>query len=315
MKRDIIYSIKSPHRDDFRIHSFSFGSGEKTVAIVGAMRGDEIQQQYICARLVSELKDFEASGHIIAGHQITVIPSCNPFSMNVSRRFWTMDGTDINRMFPGYDQGETTQRIAAAVFKYLTGYKFGIQMASFYMPGDFVPHVRMLKTGYEDVENARLFGLPYVAVREPQPFDTTLLNYNWQIWGTSAYSIYAGQTNYVEHGSSQITIEAILRLLYRIGVIDIKPLDNGYKSTLIDEQHLINIKSRVAGIFYKMTEAGKTVHKGDILARIIDPYDGSVIDEIQSPVYGKIFFSHNKPLLLQSSVVFRIHTPTSQSID
>lgn len=309
MKRDIIYSINSPHRDDFRIHSFTFGSGEKSVAIVGAMRGDEIQQQYACAQLVSQLKELEAAGSIVKGHQITVIPSCNPFSMNVSRRFWTMDGTDINRMFPGYDQGETTQRIAAAVFNYLIGYKFGIQMASFYMPGDFIPHVRMLKTGYEDIDNARLFGLPYVAVREPLPFDTTLLNYNWQIWGTSAYSIYAGQTTHVEHDISQITIEAILRMMYRIGVIDRRPLNNGYESTVIDESNLVNIKSQVAGIFYKLVKAGDIVHKGDILARVINPYDGSTIDEICSPVYGTIFFTHNNPLVLQSALIFRIHTP------
>ena len=61
-----------------------------------------------------------------------------------------MDKTDINRMFPGYANGETTQRIAAAVFEALNGFEYGIQLASYYVPGDFIPHVRMLKTGYED---------------------------------------------------------------------------------------------------------------------------------------------------------------------
>ena len=39
--------MSSPYRDEFRINGYWFGEGEKTVAIVGAMRGDEIQQQYI----------------------------------------------------------------------------------------------------------------------------------------------------------------------------------------------------------------------------------------------------------------------------
>ena len=177
--------MSSPYRDEFRINGYWFGEGEKTVAIVGAMRGDEIQQQYICARLIQRLTEIEAEGKIAQGKRILVIPSCNPFSMNVARRFWTMDNTDINRMFPGYDKGETTQRIAAAIFKCLEGFEFGIQMASFYIPGDFVPHVRMLKTGYEDIADARLFGLPFVTTRIPLPYDTTLLNYNWQLWNTS----------------------------------------------------------------------------------------------------------------------------------
>ena len=35
--------------------------------------------------------------------------------MNIGKRFWSADNTDINRMFPGYNLGETTQRIAAGV--------------------------------------------------------------------------------------------------------------------------------------------------------------------------------------------------------
>ena len=205
MKKEILFEMKSPYRGTFNIQGYWFGEGEKTVAIIGAMRGDEIQQQYICSRLVAALTEVERRGGVADGKSILVVPSCNPFSMNVSRRFWAMDGTDINRMFPGYDKGETTQRIAAALFESIKDFKYGMQLASFYMPGDFVPHVRMLSTGYEDVDSACLFGMPFVTTRHPLPFDTTLLNYNWQIWGCKAFSIYAGQTNNVEDVTSQQT--------------------------------------------------------------------------------------------------------------
>ena len=201
--------MKSPYRDDFRIQAFRFGKGIKTLAIGGAMRGDEIQQQYICSQLIRILKDLEEKVKVAADREILVIPSVNPFSMNVGKRFWALDGTDINRMFPGYDQGETTQRIAASLFKAIEGYEYGIQMASYYMPGDFIPHVRMLQTGYEAVEDAKQFGLPYVCIRQPLPFDTTMLIYNWQIWNTKAFSVYGGQTNHVEDKTSKLTIEAI----------------------------------------------------------------------------------------------------------
>ena len=42
--------------------------------------------------------------------------------------------------------GETTQRIAAALFQAVQRYKYGIHFASFYLPGDFVPHVRIMNT-------------------------------------------------------------------------------------------------------------------------------------------------------------------------
>lgn len=115
MEKKIIYKMSSPYRDEFRITGYEFGEGEKTVAIVGAMRGDEIQQQYVCAQIVNRLTKLEKEGKIDKGCKILVIPSANPFSMNLEKRFWSMDNTDINRMFPGYDKGETTQRIAAAL--------------------------------------------------------------------------------------------------------------------------------------------------------------------------------------------------------
>ena len=306
MRIETIFEMKSPYRDDFRIDGYWFGSGEKTVAIVGAMRGDEIQQQYICARIVEALKDAEYRNKIADGKSILVIPSCNPFSMNVSKRFWAMDGTDINRMFPGYGKGETTQRIAAAVFEYIKDFEYGMQMASFYMPGEFVPHVRMLKTGYEDIATAQLFGMPFVTVRKPLPFDTTLLNYNWQIWGAKAFSIYAGQTNYVEDSTSCLTIDSILRFLKKIHVLDVRVQNAGYESIVLDEEELVNVIARRAGIFYRMIGAGPHVKEGQVLARILDPYDCSVLDEVKAPVCGTVFFAHNKPLTLEHAIIYRI---------
>lgn len=135
----------------------------------------------------------ENHGFLQKGLSVTVIPSANPFSMNIGKRFWTMDDTDINRMFPGYNKGETTQRIAAGLFEKLQGYEYGIQLASFYMPGEFIPHVRIVKTALDYADEGKDFGLPYVSVSEPAPLDTTLLNYNWQNWNTKAFSLYGGE--------------------------------------------------------------------------------------------------------------------------
>jgi len=92
---------------------------------------------YICSQIVKRLKILEKSGMIREGIEILVMPCVNYYSMNIGKRFWSMDNTDINRMFPGYDLGETTQRIADGVFKQLQGYRYGIQLTSFYQTGNF----------------------------------------------------------------------------------------------------------------------------------------------------------------------------------
>ena len=147
MNKRIIYELKGIYRDTFRVTGYEFGAGEKSVCIVGSSRGNEVQQIYCCSQLVKKMKQLEDEGRISEGHKILIIPSINPYSMNIQKRFWSTDNTDINRMFPGYDMGETTQRIADGVFREISEYQFGVQFTSFYMPGDFVPHVRLMDEG------------------------------------------------------------------------------------------------------------------------------------------------------------------------
>ncbi len=307
MREETIFEMTSSYRDNFRIRGYRFGEGAKTIAIVGAMRGDEVQQQYICAQLVNRLTAIERQGDIVKGKSILVIPSCNPFSMNVSRRFWAMDNTDINRMFPGYDNGETTQRIAAAVFDALKGFEYGIQLASYYVPGDFIPHVRMLKTGYEDVATARLFGMRYVTTYKPRPFDTTLLNYNWQLWNTKAFSVYAGKTTQVDQTAGNENVDAILRMMSRTHIIATRFGGAAFESETIDESTLMHIKAQHAGILLRQVNAGSRVHRGQSLANIIHPYNWQILSDVKSTVEDTVFFAHNRPVVLQNALLFKIH--------
>ena len=306
MRKEIIFEMSSPYRDTFRIQGYWFGTGEPSLAIVGPMRGDEAQQQYICATMVNELQRIERRGEIEPGKSILVIPTCNPFSLNVNHRFWSMDGTDINRMFPGYDRGETTQRIAAAIFDKIKSFKYGIQLASFFVPGDFIPHVRMLKTGYEDIDGARLFGLPYITIREPLPFDTTLLNYNWQIWETKAFSLYSGHTETIDEDAALISRAAMLRFMGKTGIIDSVPPSPAYDSVLIDEAELVAVQARHAGILQRLMGVGCAVRPGDVMSRIIDPLNGNILEEVKATVNGVIFFSHHRPLIYQNALIYRI---------
>jgi predicted deacylase len=305
MNQEILFNMPSPFRDDFKIRGFRFGSGKPTLAIVGAMRGDEIQQQFICSQMVKILKKLEEEGNILPDNEILVVPNSNHFSMNIEKRFWAMDNTDINRMFPGYDKGETTQRIAAALFEKIKHYAYGIQLASFYIPGNFIPHIRMMRTGYQAEQEATQFGLQYVFTKNPHPYDTTILNYNWQVWGAKAFSLYAGTNYNISEGSTNEACRAILRFMASAGIIK-QHVRAGYRSTIITDGDLTSVKAEDAGIFYKLKDARSEVRQGETLAHILDPYDGSILHEVTSPATGTIFFAHDKPLSLQGTLLYKI---------
>lgn len=301
-----IFTMSSPYRDDFRIKAYTFGHGKKTLAIVGAMRGDEMQQQYVAARLVRELSKAEAEGKIAEGVSISVIPSANPFSMNIEKRFWALDNTDINRMFPGYALGETTQRIAAGLFEFIQEFEYGIQLASYYLPGNFVPHVRVFDTGFTNLELGKSFGFPYVTTRRPAPFDTVLLNYNWQIWNTQAFSLYAGTTDVIDPATAQQSIEGVLRFIVSQGFATGIEVQEAVDSEIVDEDLCVTIQASHAGILTDVVDAGHQVNEGDVIARIMHPYEGTLVAEVHATCSGMVFFARNKSITYQNTVLFRI---------
>lgn len=305
MKKDILFSMKTLYREDFKIEGYRFGQGEKAACIVGPTRGNEVQQLYICSQLIKVLKRLEEHGNITSGNEILVVPSVNNYSMNIQKRFWAIDNIDINRAFPGDKEGDTTKIIAAALFESVKGYNYGIQFTSFYMPGDFIPHVRMMETGYHSPSLANLFGLQYVVIRKPKPMDTATLNYNWQMSGTNAFSIYTNSTDLVDEKSARQAVSSVLRFLTRMGILKYNN-HSGYIASVINENDLMPVKSTRGGFIKRYSAPGEPVYHGDLIAEIIDPYEGEVIEKITSPTDGIVFFSHTAPMVMGNTVIYKI---------
>lgn len=306
MKKRIIYEIKGLYRDNFRVTGYEFGKGEKSVCVVGSMRGNEVQQIYCCSQLVKKFTQLEAEGRITPGHKILIIPSCNPYSINIQKRFWPIDNTDINRMFPGYNLGETTQRIADGVFKEIMDYKYGIQFTSFYMPGEFIPHVRMMDEGFSTIDTAQKFEMPYVVVRKVRPYDTATLNYNWQVWDTQAFSFYTTSTTTIDRNSAGQSVLSIMKFLSSLGIIKYQGGTKTKKSTVVLDTDMISVRTAKSGIFEPLVNVGENVSEGTPLANIVHPYEGRIMETLYAPVGGKIFFMHTDPLTYANTAVFKL---------
>lgn len=256
MKKDILFTLPSYFRDDMNIMAYRFGKGEKTCAVVGALRGDEVQQLYVCARLVSFLREVEKEDGVQPGKSVMIVPTVIGASMNEGSRLWEPENMDINRRFPGDVTGSTTERIAGALLDRLKNYRYGVQLTSFYQPGSFVPHVRMMDTGRQNPDLGCEFGLPYVYVRTPRSYDQTTLNYNWQLCGTQAYSLYAGKTREIDEAAADQTLRAIVRFLNSRGVIRSETAP-GHPSTIITNADMISVSATSAGLLRRIKFAAR----------------------------------------------------------
>ena len=163
----------------------------------------------------------------------------------------------------------------------------------------------MMQTGFEEPELAKDFGFPYVMVRKVRPYDTGTLNYNWQIWETKAFSIYTDVTTEVHEESAKEAIRGILRFLAKQGIIDYKTT-GGFQSTVLTDVDLKSARTHTAGIFECVAPVGTRVEKGQIIARVLDPLDAEVKEEIKAPADGLVFFAHNDPLTYADTAVIKL---------
>lgn len=305
MNKEVIFSMNTALRGEYNIHGYSYGSGDRAACIVGAMRGNEYQQLYICSLLAQKLADIEAQGDIVSGKEIFVVPTLNYSSMNSGKTKWISDDSDINRSFPGNPKGPATSRIAAALLDRVKDYSYGIQFASFYLKGESIPHIRMMETGKESTSLANLFGMPYVLTGMNRAFDQVTLNYNWQKLGTEAFSVYSRTTDKIDELSANLAVSSVLRFLTRMGIIRYD-CHGGYISSILKEQELVSAKATEAGFFRRIVDINAEVKRGQVLGQIINPMDGKVKADIIAPTDGITFYVQDAPMVFQNVVAYKI---------
>lgn len=320
MLDESILSLELPYRDPFDVRAFSFGidaSGkalgkggdpstlERSLCVVAGIRGDEVMQTLVCALLVERLAKMERTKELTPGRLVQVIPCANPASMGIGRRFWPLDKTDINRSFPGTTRGETTQRIAAGLFERVRGFTFGIHLSSFYLEGDFIPHVRVMHGPGEQGNHGADFCMPYVTHYEPGSFDTTTLHYNWRLEGTEAYSFYTRKTTVADEGIARDAVRSLLRFMGARGLTRHRT-HGGSQSFELAERALVPVQVPAGGVCCSSVRVGSVVEKGQPLATIRDLLSGRVTARVTSPCDGVIFYQARTPLVNEQTLVFQI---------
>ena len=95
MEEKVLYSMESPFQQEINVKGYYFGKNEgreRSACIVGALRGNEYQQLYICSKLIDVLKKIEKHGDIVGENGVLVIPSVSNMSMDFGKRFWISSG-------------------------------------------------------------------------------------------------------------------------------------------------------------------------------------------------------------------------------
>lgn len=307
MLKELIASLKSPNRDDYKVYGYRFGEigASPSIAIVAGMTGHNIEQVFTASKLIDFLRRKTNENSSFVKGSILVIPAINLFALNMAQKFWPLDNTDIDAMFPGYEEGETTQRIAHKLFEKLQGFDYGVILEGRKDHAVCMPYLKLLKSGYESLEDAKKFGLRFIHYKEVAPMDTATLAYNWQVWNTKTFSIVWGKGCGIDEEESAKIKDALNRFMSKQEIID-HPVFEGANSNVTDRSKIEVIKSSHAGIFLPEAKPGKSVVTGEFLGYIKDSMDGSTIEKIYATKDGVISCMYGYPLIFENSIAFRI---------
>jgi len=307
MKEEVLFEISSLSRNPLKVKGFRFGREGTTPScvIVGPMMGTAIDQLWIASQLVRFLRQHELANAAFVKGEILVIPTVNPYSFNMGKNFWPLDNTDIDVMFPGYEKGETTQRIASRLFEKTNNYDYAILLEARKDHVECIPYVEVLESGMNYIEDARAFGLDFIHVKEETPNDTVSLTYNWNIWNAKAFSLISGKKGVLRKHEANKVFDAIVRFLAKKELIDFSTFE-GSHGNLVMPNDIEAIKSSAAGLFDTLANIGDSVVHGQPLARIFNSLDGTLIQTIISPCDSIISCKYDYSLIFQNAIAYRI---------
>ncbi|MGN7300125.1 succinylglutamate desuccinylase/aspartoacylase family protein [Ferdinandcohnia sp. SAFN-114] len=253
-----------------------------TLLLTGLLHGIEIGGYDVIRRLLyEEIKFNELRGRIIA------VPIVNPLALRAASRFTPQDSNDLNRVFPGNANGTLSQRIANIISEGIVPYAdYVVDFHSCNPPSEVFTIVDA--GGDHQVKEA--------SMNLAKAFGAITVTPAFEIPGT-----FSGHLSSI--GKPAITPELVFSRRFdqsaEIGVIGTKnvmkhlgmmegvieelPNTLPYSEPLLYTAYYAN----KGGFVYFKKSIGQTVQKGEVFAKVCNPF-GEIVDEMYSPVDGTI---------------------------
>lgn len=310
--RDLVL-MTAPLREDFTIpcHEIGPAAGNPAVSFVSGLHGDEINGIYILARLADFLTAVEEGGYpkLRLAQRVLIIPAVNVLGANTLRRAWPFDQSDQNRMFPGNQMGETTQRIAYTVLEATKKSAYRVDLHSSNLYFEELPQVRLYDPTPEERETARLFGLPAIMERSVSPVFTTTLMYSWKYWPGQSFLLQVGQAGSIQLPHCQQVFRGLVSFLGRIGVLEgVEVAEADQEALYFTRECSVRIYADRAGMFVSDKSLGGWVSKGQELGYIYDSFNGNVRTRVTAPAAGLLTGIRRQPMLFEGDLLVRICT-------
>ena len=303
-----VVSEDLPVAEKLKINKLVIGNGNgPRVCIVTGIHGDELEGQYVCYEMARRLK---ASADKVNG-SVEIWPAINPLGVDsVSRGIPTFD-LDMNRIFPGVDDGHMVERVAHQVVDDLSGADMVVDIHSSNVFLYEMPQARISRmTAEKLVPYAKLLNLDFIWVHEAATVLQSTIAHSLNSIGTPTLVVEMGIGMRITQEYGDRLVNGLFNLLHNLGVWQ-GPAPEGLSSPLLSlDGDVTMINSPVPGVVVNPALHSSWVKKGDRLCQVVSSLTGDVLADVLSPVDGLLFTQRGYPIVYEGSLIARIYSPS-----
>jgi predicted deacylase len=275
---------ESPHRPP-TVHDLGPQGGRPHVTLANA-GVENINARFVLARLAAWLAALEVGDPLVPGairRRILVIPAQAPETL----------GADLCAL----------ARSAWHHVEIVTG-ETGM---------DALPQVHLPHPPSDDERaTACLFGLP--SVIEPATASAALSppwTRSWQGVPGERFVIQLGHGDDLQPMLCERLFRALVAFLMRVDAVSgITLADEEEDLHYFDASQVFRLTNRAPGLFVFRQAPGHWLQAGDLLGYVYDERDGSLLEEVRSPVAGLLASLRRRPLVDEGAVLAVIHRRT-----
>lgn len=309
-RHETILALELPYRERLRVRRTAYRGGRgPRVAIVAGIHGDELEGLYVCHRLARWLDELTAARPEALVGDVELYPALNPLGIDTLQRFVPVFEADLNRNFPGHPDGLLPQRVAAAVMQQLHGAALVIDIHASNIFLREIPQVRVNQLFAETlVPLAEGMNVDLIWVHGAATVLEATIAHSLNSRGTPCLVVEAGVGMRITPACADQLLAGILHLWRRLGVLasDLDLPAPTRTPWIADDGNVYYLNAATSGLFIADTAHWMAVHAGERLGRIVSPYDGAVLSEVNSPVDGVLFTLREYPVVYEGSLMARI---------
>lgn len=275
---------------------------EKRVCIVTGTHGDELEGQYVCYELNRILQEHSDCLKGI----VEIYPALNPLGVDSISRGIPMFDLDMNRIFPGDENGAVAEHVASRIIADIKGADLCVDIHASNIFLREIPQARInVNMAGELLPFARRLNLDFVWIHGAATVLESTLAHSLNSIGVSTVVVEMGVgMRITEEFCHQLT-EGILCVMKDIGVWCGETTEP--KTPIISQDGEVGfVNAEAPGIFVPCVKHWRNVQQGQMIGKILNSLDGKVEQEVRAPIHGMLFTLREYPVVSCGSLIARV---------